>query len=167
MSHARAKLSPIFSTSSTRTGARREKRRLHECSVELEIPFPDVDPMRIVWHGHYYKYLELARTRLFRSRDLDAADIFGLDCALAVIESGCRQSEPLIYPDNIRVSAWFQDIVYRIYVGYEVFNLTTNKRAARAHTVLATLTPEGRLLHRTPEGIARRIVGPASGAPLE
>jgi len=120
--------------------------------------------MRIVWHGNYYKYLELARTRLFRSRKLDATDICALDYALVVIESGCRHVAPLGYADRVRVSAWFQDIVYRIYVGYEVFNLTTNKRAARAHTVLASITPEGQLLHRTPDGIAQRIS--ASDSPV-
>jgi acyl-CoA thioester hydrolase len=137
---------------------------MHECSVELEVPFHDVDAMRIVWHGHYFKYLELARTQLFRSRKLDAADVRGLDHALVVIESGCRHTAPLCYADRVRVSAWFQDVVYRIYVGYEVFNLTQNKRSARAFTVLASLDSEGQLLHRTPEGIARRIAGPESRA---
>ena len=26
-------------------------------SVELEVPFHDVDSLHIVWHGHYYKSL--------------------------------------------------------------------------------------------------------------
>ena len=28
---------------------------------EIEVPFFDVDSMQIVWHGHYVKYLEIAR----------------------------------------------------------------------------------------------------------
>ena len=31
---------------------------------EFVVPFFDVDSMRIVWHGHYCKYLELARCKL-------------------------------------------------------------------------------------------------------
>ena len=38
------------------------KPRLHETRVEHEVPFHDVDMTLRVWHGHYYKYLELART---------------------------------------------------------------------------------------------------------
>ena len=30
-------------------------------NTELTVPFFDVDSMHIVWHGHYVKYLELAR----------------------------------------------------------------------------------------------------------
>ncbi len=29
--------------------------------VEVRVPFHDVDPAGIAWHGHYFKYLELAR----------------------------------------------------------------------------------------------------------
>ena len=37
-----------------------------ELSTEIEISpaFHDLDPMNIVWHGHYIKYLELARCAL-------------------------------------------------------------------------------------------------------
>ena len=40
--------------------------RLRETSVELEVPLHDVDVLGIVWHGHYYKYLEAARTALLQ-----------------------------------------------------------------------------------------------------
>src|SRR5947209_7428282 len=32
--------------------------------VEVVPAFHDIDPMEIVWHGHYVKYLEVARTAL-------------------------------------------------------------------------------------------------------
>ena len=31
----------------------------------LDVPFYDVDPMNIVWHGNYIKYLEQARCDMF------------------------------------------------------------------------------------------------------
>ena len=33
-------------------------------SVEIEIPFHDVDMMEVAWHGHYVKYFEIARCAL-------------------------------------------------------------------------------------------------------
>jgi acyl-CoA thioester hydrolase len=39
-----------------------EKPHLHKTRVELDVPFHDVDLQRVVWHGHYYKYFEVART---------------------------------------------------------------------------------------------------------
>ena len=29
--------------------------------TEILVPFFDVDTMHVVWHGHYVKYLEVAR----------------------------------------------------------------------------------------------------------
>ena len=35
----------------------------------IKIPFNDLDPMNIVWHGNYVKYLEQARCDLFEMID--------------------------------------------------------------------------------------------------
>ena len=32
--------------------------------TEIEVPFFDCDSMHIIWHGHYVKYLEVARCEL-------------------------------------------------------------------------------------------------------
>ena len=84
------------SQASTSSSPRSSGLRLRECSIELEIPFHDVDTLGVVWHGHYYKYLELARTQLLRSCHLDVANLMDLRLGLVVIESGCRYiAQPL------------------------------------------------------------------------
>src|SRR4051794_22169571 len=35
--------------------------------TEMQVQFFDLDPMQIVWHGHYVKYLEVARCALLES----------------------------------------------------------------------------------------------------
>ena len=140
-----------------RTSGRAPRQRLHECCIELEVPFHDVDALRVVWHGHYYKYLELARTRLLRSRRLDVPDLLELGVGFVMIESGCRYAAPLRYGDRVRVSAWFRDVKHRLFIAYEVANLTSARRAARGHTVLATTDGEGRMLLRTPPSILERL----------
>ena len=77
--------------------------RLLETSVELEVPFHDVDMMGVVWHGHYLKYVEAARTALLSSCGLDAGDLIGPRYLLYIIESRCRYAYPLRYRDH----AWF------------------------------------------------------------
>ena len=39
---------------------------LFQAEISLEIPFHDLDPAGYVWHGHYAKYLELARCELLK-----------------------------------------------------------------------------------------------------
>ncbi|HYC57321.1 MAG TPA: thioesterase family protein [Candidatus Binatia bacterium] len=138
--------------------------RLRETTVDLEVPFHDVDSLGIVWHGHYYKYLEVARTRLLRSCGLDKGDVIGPRYRFLVVESRCRYAWPLQYGDHVRVAAWFGDLRHRIRIAYEVTNLTAGRRSARAHTVLATTDLEGRLLLETPDRIIRRIQDDAAAA---
>ncbi len=39
--------------------------------IELSPAFHDLDPMDIVWHGNYAKYLEIARNALMAKFDYD------------------------------------------------------------------------------------------------
>jgi len=132
-------------------------QRLRETFVEIEVPFRHVDLLGVVWHGHYYEYLEEARTKLLRACDLDGGDLIGGRYGLFVIESRCRHAFPLHYRDHIRVTAWIRDIEHRIFIAYEVTNLTHARRAARAHTILATTDRERNLLLVTPDEIQGRL----------
>jgi acyl-CoA thioester hydrolase len=131
--------------------------RACETHVELDIPFHDVDPLGVVWHGNYYKYMELARTALLRPRGLDRGELIGKRYRFYVIESRCRHSSPLRYGDRARVTAWVRDIRHRVLVQFEVTNLTEERRAARGMTALATVDAANNLLLETPDEIQRRL----------
>jgi acyl-CoA thioester hydrolase len=111
--------------------------RLREVSVELEVPFRHVDLLGVVWHGHYLSYMEEARTRLLRGCGLDAGELIG---------------------SRMRVSAWLKDLKHRLHIAYEITNLSTGRRAARGHTILATTDAAGNLLLETPDEIQRCLL---------
>jgi acyl-CoA thioester hydrolase len=129
----------------------------HRIEIELEVPFHDVDGLHVVWHGHYYKYFELARTELLRSCKLDVPDMIELGLRMVVIESKCRHIYPLRYGDKFRVSAYFKEVEYRLHIAFELFNLSAQRRAAKGHTMLATLDAEGNLLLATPASMITRL----------
>lgn len=35
-------------------------RSYHSCEIIHRVPFYDLDPMQIVWHGNYFNYFENA-----------------------------------------------------------------------------------------------------------
>ena len=51
---------------------------LASATVELEIPFHDIDLMEIAWHGHYAKYLEIARGALLNTIDYNVKEMLSL-----------------------------------------------------------------------------------------
>ncbi len=131
--------------------------RLHETRVELEVPLHDVDVLGVVWHGHYFKYFEAARSRLLRDRGLDLDDMAALRLLFFVIDSHCRHSHPLFYGDRMCVSAWVKDTRHRIHIAYEIENMTSGLRAALGQSVVATTDVNRNLLIGTPDEICRRL----------
>ena len=41
--------------------------KLYKSNTKIKVSFCDLDPLNIVWHGNYLKYLELARGEMFES----------------------------------------------------------------------------------------------------
>jgi len=119
-------------------------------------PFHDCDPLGIVWHGHYYKYLECAREALFESHGLTIPFFMERRMKLVVIESRCRHAFPIRLGEHIAVRAWFKDWEQRLHVAYEVRNETHGRRAARAWTTLVPMVNDEMLLE-TPDEIRDRI----------
>lgn len=132
--------------------------RFLETRVELEVPFHDVDPLGVVWHGHYYKYLELARTVLLSSRRLDGQELLETGYRFYIVDARCRYIHPLRYRDKVVVTAWLKEWEHRLVVVYEVHNRTTGRRSARAQTTLATVDHEGSLLLDTPRALLDRLL---------
>ena len=127
--------------------------------VELEVPFHDVDSLKIVWHGHYYKYAEIGRTALMRAHAMDFERLEKVGYGTVAIESKCRYAFPLRYGEKFRVRSWFEDIEHRVTIAFEIFNLTQNRRSARGQVVLATIDREGRLLLETPPELLSLLQG--------
>lgn len=128
-----------------------------QISCDFEVPFHDVDALRIVWHGNYFKYLELARTALLRACNLDVESIGSQGYQLLLVDAHCRYTFPLRYGDKARVTAWLTAITPRIVITYRIRNLTYNRGSARAKTVLVTTQPDGRMLFETPHEICQRL----------
>ena len=125
--------------------------------IDGEVPFHDIDPLHIAWHGHYFKYLELARTALFRKHGIDGEELLETGYRFVVVDAHCRYVSPLLYGHRYRVWAWFLDVEQRIHVAYEIKNLSEDRRAARGRTVLVTTDHEGRMLMETPDVLLSRI----------
>ncbi len=128
-------------------------------SVELEIPFSDVDPLEVVWHGHYPRYVDLARTALFRSRRLDNDDCRALGVFFMVSEVFIHHASALRYRDRVRVSAWFLDVENRLRVGYQLRNAATGVIAAEGWMTLVTVRGDGGLCLETPGEVLGRVRG--------
>jgi acyl-CoA thioester hydrolase len=125
--------------------------KVAKVSIELEVAFHDVDALQVVWHGNYYKYMERARSALFRKYGFESGDLTQRRYSLYVIDTACRHLRPLRYRDEVRVDAWFTELDPRIAIAYDIHSLTAGCRAARGRTALVVTDSSGKMIPTPPE----------------
>ena len=89
-------------------------------TVEMEIPFHDIDIMGIAWHGHYAKYLEIARCAMLETIDYNVAAMQASGFAWPVIEMHVRYSRPLQFQQKIQVETNLVEIENRLKINYAI-----------------------------------------------
>jgi acyl-CoA thioester hydrolase len=119
--------------------------------VPLEIPFHDVDMMGIVWHGHYLKYFEIARTALMRSASMDMDAMARTSCGWPVVTCEIKYIKPLRYGQKVLVEATLLDYEDRLKIAYVIRDAESGAKLSKAVTVqLAVDTATGELAPGTP-----------------
>ena len=105
-----------------------------KAEVEIQVPFHDVDGMHVVWHGHYYKYFEVARTKLLQSIDYDVHEMKASGYSWPIVETNCKYVRPILYDQLIQVIAKIQEYENRLKIIYRISDAKTNEKLATGHT---------------------------------
>lgn len=127
-------------------------------NVEIEVPFHDIDVMGIAWHGHYAKYLELARTELLLSIDYDVEEMRASGFLWPVIELHVRYVQPLEYRQRIRVKAELVEYENRLKIKYLIEDVASGQRLSRAYTVQVAVDGQSNeMLFASPPVLLRKL----------
>lgn len=110
-----------------------------EAEVEIVIPFHDVDVMGVAWHGHYVKYLEIARCALLDKIDYNYPQMKASGYAWPVIDMRIRYPRPLLFQQVVRVRAKLEEWENRLKVSYLIEDAASGQRLTRAYTVQVAL----------------------------
>lgn len=126
--------------------------------VILEVPFHDVDVMGIVWHGHYVKYLEIARTALMRKAGLDIPEMTATGCGWPIVTCELKYVKPLRYGQKVKVEAVLEEYEQRLKVAYLLRDAETGLKVSRATTVqIAVDMATGEVCFETPASMVAAI----------
>ncbi len=131
---------------------------MFEAEVIIEIPFHDVDVMRVAWHGHYPKYLEIARCELFEQFDYNVPQMEASGYAWPVIDMRIRYPQPLRFQQKVRVKATLVEWENRLKVNYLISDAGTGKRLTKAYTVqVAVDVASGEMLYVSPDIVLQKL----------
>jgi acyl-CoA thioester hydrolase len=126
--------------------------------ITLEVPFHDVDLMGVAWHGHYAKYLEIARTALMRQAGLDWQQMKDWGVVWPVVKMDLKYIRPLRYGQKVRIQSRLLEYETRIRIAYLLTDPDTGEKVHKAETVqLAVDSATGELLFDCPEALKRAL----------
>jgi acyl-CoA thioester hydrolase len=131
---------------------------MYQSETIIEVPFHDVDLMRVVWHGHYAKYFEIARCTLFDIIDYNVPQMEASGYAWPVIDMRVRYAHPITFQQKIRVIASLVEWENRLKVEYLIEDLATGKRLTKGYTVqVAVSLPSLEMQYVSPDILFQKL----------
>ncbi len=129
------------------------------CEVSLTVPFHDLDPMNMVWHGNYLKYFEIARSALFTQSGIDLFKYSRENsCLFPIVKTATKHVASLEYLDEFTCKATVVEAQYKIVVDFQIRLLKNNRLCAKGRTEqVAVKYPEKEILFEIPQDIREAL----------
>ena len=120
--------------------------------VTLRTQFYDIDPMNIVWHGNYARYLEESRTNLMAKIGYGYAEMQASGFAWPIVEMWLKYVRPLKLGQKFIMRATLKEYENRILIEYRGLDAETGDVLTKARTVqLAVSIATGELAFTSPQ----------------
>lgn len=114
--------------------------------AEARAEFYDLDPMQVVWHGNYPRFLELGRNALLDKVGYGYKEMTAGGWAFPVTDMSLRYGKPIVLGQVIRVRAELVEWENRLVVDYAILDKGSGERLTKARTTqVAVKMPAGEL----------------------
>jgi acyl-CoA thioester hydrolase len=112
--------------------------------TEVLVPFFDVDSMNVVWHGHYIKYLEVARCALLDHIGHNYTHMLESGYGWPVIDIQLRYVRGAVFGQRLVVRASLVEWESRLKINYLISDAETGERMTRASSIQVAVDIETR-----------------------
>lgn len=131
--------------------------RIHE--VLLNVPFHDLDPMGVVWHGNYLKYFDIARFALFRSGGIDLYQYSKENnCLFPVIKTTTKHIDSLHNGEAFICKAIAMDASIKIVIDFEIRRIADGVVCAKGRgEQVAVRIPDMETLYEIPPDVCQAL----------
>jgi acyl-CoA thioester hydrolase len=102
--------------------------------VEMQVQFFDLDPMEIVWHGNYVKYLEVARCALLDKIDYNYGQMKASGYMWPIIEMNLRYPGSATFGQRLLLRAEIVEWENRLRIDYLISDAASGRRLNKAST---------------------------------
>jgi acyl-CoA thioester hydrolase len=104
-------------------------------SIEVKAQFYDLDPMQVVWHGNYARFLEQARCELLDHIGFNYVEMGRTDWEWPIVDMRTKYVRPVRFGQLIRVTAQLVEWENRLRIDYRIEDAGTGELLTKAHTI--------------------------------
>jgi acyl-CoA thioester hydrolase len=127
-------------------------------TVQIDIPFHDVDAMEVVWHGNYTRYFEIARCALLDAIAYDYPQMRTSGFAWPIIDLRVKFIRPCHFKQRIVVSASLVEFENRLKINYLIVDAESGARLSKAYTTqVAVDMSSGAMCFSSPPVLLQRL----------
>lgn len=127
-------------------------------TVEAKAQFFDVDPMSVVWHGNYPKFLELGRVAVLNAIDYGYAAMVASGYSWPIVDMGIKYVQPIRLHQVIEIETGLVEWENRLKLAFEIRDKATGKRLTRAYSVqVAVDMDSGEMQWETPPILCEKL----------
>jgi acyl-CoA thioester hydrolase len=129
------------------------------CEVKFTVPFHDLDPMQMVWHGNYLKYFDIARSALFAKSGVNLFGYFKrTDYYFPITKTTTKHVASLRYLDEFRCKATVVEAQYKIVMAFQIRLVENSQICAKGSSEqVAVKYPEKEIMFEIPEDIRKAL----------
>jgi acyl-CoA thioester hydrolase len=134
------------------------KRGAIEAQIEVCVPFHDVDLAQVVWHGHYFKYLENARWAAMDQLGFGLETMRVSGYLWPIIDVQLRCVRAARFQDRLYVRASLTEWHSRLTFNYLITDARSGERVARARTTQVAVDTATRALQFVTPSVLSRLI---------
>jgi len=123
--------------------------------ARLKVPFHDLDPLNVVWHGNYLKYFDIARFGLFAEAGIDLYR-YSLEkkYIFPLTKTSTKYISPLRHDDEFICTATLLESTVKIVIGFEIRRVRDNVICTKGTSdQVAVKLPEMEIMFEIPADI--------------
>jgi acyl-CoA thioester hydrolase len=124
----------------------------------LTVQFYDLDPMQVVWHGNYPRFLEQARCALLDKIGYNYRDMDQSGYLWPIVDMRLKYVRPARLGQELRVVAALREYENRLRIEYRVHDKAGGETLTKAETIqVAVLADSMELCLECPPALTDRV----------
>jgi acyl-CoA thioester hydrolase len=127
--------------------------------ARLKVPFHDLDPLYVVWHGNYLKYFDIARFGLFKEAGIDLYR-YSLEkkFIFPLTKTSAKYIHPLRQDDEFICRARLLEASIKIVMDFEIQRVGDGSICTRGKSdQVAVKIPEMEIMFEIPADIRKAL----------